>query len=299
LAAGINDQGDIVGLVQGISPPGTQSFLYSGGVYSTITVPGAKHPIVTGINAAGSYTGYYFAGFGANPFVNVGGTFQALNPPGTAAGGTTAVAINNQGQVLLNALDNDGNSINFIYANGQYTLLTALIPANPFNSATLASGINNAGTIVGVTSNPSQVTSGFIFKDNTLTTIDDPNASNGTLGLGTIANAINDPGQVAGYYTDADFVPHGFVYQNGVFTTVDDPLGVGGTQIWGINDAGDLVGVYTDAAGNDFGFLATPNAPTTVPEPGSLTLLAAAGIALGCRRLRKSARWAADRSSAA
>ena len=270
----------------GISPPGIQSFLYSGGVYSTITVPGAKHPIVTGINAPGSYTGYYFSSGNSTAFVNVGGTFQTISPPGAVAGTSTAVAINNNGQVVLNSLDNNFNNINFVYANGQYTLLTALLPADPNNpSFAFASGINNAGTIVGAITSPSQVTSGFILKGNTVTTIDDPDASNGTLGLGTIANAINDAGEITGYYTDANFVPHGFAYQNGTFTTVDDPLGVGGTQIFGINDAGQLVGQYFDASGNGFGFLATPDAPTAVPEPASLTLLAVVGICLASWRL--------------
>jgi probable HAF family extracellular repeat protein len=286
MPTGINNAGDFVGLENVISPPSTQSFRFSGGSYSTIAVPGATRTLVSGINGQGQYVGAYFTGPNLSAFAFMGGMYQTLTPPNVQAGTTSAVAINDVGQVLLNSIDNNVNNVNFVYKNSQYTLLTALLPADPNNpSFAFASGINNAATIVGAITSPSQVTDGFILQGNQVTTIDDPNASNGTLGLGTIANAINNSGQVAGYYTDANFVAHGFVYDNGAFTTVDAPLGAGGTQIFGINDSGQLVGQFFDANGDAFGFLATPVA--AVPEPSSLTMLAIAGVAVAGGRLRR------------
>jgi probable HAF family extracellular repeat protein len=69
----------------------------------------------------------------------------------------------------------------------------------------------------------------------TFTTIDDPNATNGTN-----AWRINDSGQIVGFY-DNPTIRHGFVYSDGTFTTVDDSSAKQ-TQLFGINDAGQIVG---------------------------------------------------------
>jgi hypothetical protein len=46
---------------------------------------------------------------------------------------------------------------------------------------------------------------------NIYTTLDDPFAITGTLGLGTLAQGINSSGEIVGYYTDAGFRAHGFI----------------------------------------------------------------------------------------
>jgi uncharacterized membrane protein len=85
---------------------------------------------------------------------------------------------------------------------------------------------------------------GFLDSGGTFTTIDAPQAVDGTAVTG-----INNSGQIVGNYADADGKGHGFIDDEGAFTTIDDPAATNGTSVQGINDAGEIVGYYIDAEG--------------------------------------------------
>ena len=75
------------------------------------------------------------------------------------------------------------------------------------DGVTAATGINNAGDIVGYFTDASNVTHGFIDVGGIYTTIDAPNAFGSTQVLG-----INDIGDLVGTYVDAkDLTTRGFV----------------------------------------------------------------------------------------
>src|SRR5436189_37274 len=125
----------------------------------------------------------------------------------------------------------------FLLRGGTYTTLADPLATQHF---TEASGINNAGQIVGIYS-AGNGTHGFLLSGGTYTTIDDPLATNGNG-----AQAINDRGQIVGSYTNATG-SHGFLLSGGVYTTLDDPVtGARNTRAFGVNNAGQIVGSYQD-----------------------------------------------------
>src|SRR5262245_31456306 len=116
------------------------------------------------------------------------------------------------------------------------------------NGSTTASGISNAGQIVGSYTASNGNGYGYLYSGGTYITIDDPLASGFT-----VAQGINSAGQIVGYYGNNSGA-HGFLYSGGIYTTLDHPLGTNGTHAWGINDAGQIVGSYQDSNGIEHGF---------------------------------------------
>ena len=302
-AYGINDSGAIVGNSQ--APPQLgfgntgNPFVDVGGAFTFLAYPGGTtNNIGFGINNAGQVAGTFNflndPNFISHAFVYGNGNYQTIDPPVDPSQlNASANAINNRGQILVQNVNLDGSNSNFLYANGQFTPLSA-IPSSGF-----ANGLNDAGTIAGGTTDSNNIKHGFLLKNGQLTQLDDPNAGTAPFFNGTQANAINNNGAVVGFYSDANNNTHGFVYQNGVFTTLDDPLGdswnmlkplqPNGTNLYGINDQGQIVGFYYYTTGTG------PNSPlrvqaflaTPVPEPGSLALAAIAGILATGWRLRR------------
>jgi probable HAF family extracellular repeat protein len=300
-AYGINDGGAILGYSEapvGFGNAGNP-FVDVGGSFTFLNFPGGTFGnIGFGINNSGQVVGTYNfpndPNLVAHAFLYSGSNIQNIDPPVDPSQlNAAASAINNRGQIVITNLNNDGSNSNFLYANGQFTPLTAIPPSG------VANGINDAGTIVGTTTDANNVKHGFTLKNGLLTQLDDPNAGTAPFFNGTQANAINNNGAIVGYYGDATNNTHGFVYQNGVFTTLDDPfadtwnslkpLQPSGTEVLGINDQGQVVGFYYYMTGtgpnprvNVQAFLATP-----VPEPGSLALVTIAGIVASGWRFRR------------
>ncbi len=144
-----------------------------------------------------------------------------------------------------------------------YTLITA--PDG--GSALGASGIDDAGTIIGSYYSASSVEVAFAYNDGIFPTIADPSASAGT----TSANGISSSGAIAGDYQTGDDVYVGFTYVDGTYTDVTDPsAGTAdgeGTFIDGINDAGDLWGSYVTDGGDQPDFVDIGGTFTTITSP--------------------------------
>ena len=144
---------------------------------------------------------------------------------------------------------------------------------------TFAYGINSLGQIVGtfsVSYNYSYY-QGFLYSSGTWTTLDDPNAGNGS-DEGTFAQAINDSGQIVGFYWDSNYGLHGFLYSNGTWTTLDDPSSDGATQAFGINATGEIVGTFWNGINDAHGFLYNNGTWTTLADPSAVYETQASGI---------------------
>jgi hypothetical protein len=121
----------------GTLPLPTQSFLYTGGTFTQIDVPGEAD----GINDAGQIVGSFSNSTGTHGFLDTGRTFTQIDVPGasfTAAGG-----INDAGQIVgvfINSTVNHG----CLDTGGTFTQIDV-----PGGGNTQANGINNAGQIVG------------------------------------------------------------------------------------------------------------------------------------------------------
>src|SRR5207244_9853623 len=84
--------------------------------------------------------------------------------------------------------------------NANYTTLDA-----PGGFDTQALGINDSDQVVGSYIDANSVQHGFLYSGATYTTLDDPNAVNGT-----VAQAINNAGDIVDYSVDHNPVHHGF-----------------------------------------------------------------------------------------
>ena len=139
---------------------------------------------------------------------------------------------------------------------------------------TQASGINDAGQIVGSYHNSSGY-HGFIYNAGTYTPFDVPLATNGTF-----AADINAAGQIVGTYSTT--ATHGFLYDptNSMspFTTLDF-LGATTTSPTKINASGQVVGLIFNTVGSgEHGFLYSRGLFAAIDATQATTGTAVGGI---------------------
>jgi probable HAF family extracellular repeat protein len=109
----------------------------------------------------------------------------------------------------------------------------------PGSLLTVATGVNDAGNVVGFYVDGQGQEHGFLLQGGAYTSIDFPGA------IATEANGTNKHGDVVGDYTDSAGLVHGFTLMNGRFQDVDAPFASGGLSVRGINDSRIVVGMYT------------------------------------------------------
>jgi probable HAF family extracellular repeat protein len=144
----------------------------------------------------------------------------------------------------------------FTVAAGVYQILNV-----PNSTASIATGLNTSGLIVGVYDDVAGSAHGFTTSDSiNFTDVDFPGATD------TQAIDVNDAGTIVGDYFDAANVEHGFVSSGGTFTAIDFP-GAKSTAVGGINANGDVVGGYTDTTGAVHGFLLSGGVYTPLNFP--------------------------------
>ena len=132
----------------------------------------------------------------------------------------------------------------------------------PGADATVASGINNSGAIVGEFLDSSGAFHGFMAdkEGKFVKAIDFPGAAQ-TEPLG-----INEKGDIVGAYINDDGVLHGFLLSDGSFSTIDFPAAVG-TFPGDINDQGVIAGTFEDAALAFHGFMLDKTGFHTIDDP--------------------------------
>jgi len=279
-ALGINNADQVVGGYCGnCNVTGGLAFLYSGGLYATITAPGANAE-AWDINNQGLIVGTYqnssgvTTGFSGNSTVFV---------PGSAA--TVAQGVSDLGQVVGWYYTDPARTSGFLYSNGMYTTLNV-----PSAVSTTITGINNAGQIVGWYSDSNNHVHGFLYSNGMYTTFDVPFSS------AMNPYGINNLGQIVGSYVlgGSEF---NFLYSNGMYTTFNNPRSFSFAEFRGINDGGQILGTGGNSVEN-FGFLVTALVPTPPPQgaPGPIAgaglpglILASAGLLGWWRRRRKDA----------
>lgn len=273
-ALGINGSNTVVGYGNASNFNGFQvTAPFASGNFTRENFPGAAATQVTGIDGGGDTVGFYVDASGNNHgFTRIGGVFSTADQPGTSF--TQLLGINQSGaeSAGYSSTNPAGTTLQqaFTLATGTsvYTNINSLLVTKfgpNFNSQ--ASGVNNAGTVVGFYQPTSTTFNGFEDKGGLLTSVTVPGA------VDTMALGINDLGEIVGDYTLADGDMFGFLDNGGSISTLD-PFGSTAVTANGINDLGQIVGFYTDANGNTIGF----EAATFVAEPGSLSLLLSAGL---------------------
>lgn len=199
-AYGINNAGQIAGWSDTAGPPpgnvGDQhAFIFQNGVMEDLgTKTTARSSIASGINATGQVSGW--AGSNtvteSGPFLYSNGVFQFVGAAGSAWD------INNAGHVVGGLSGNDdGTGRAFLFSNGVLQDLGMPSSAQKYARAT---GINNAGLVVGVAS-PSFFSSSneraFLFSGGTMQDLNNLIPANSGWVLSQAVD-INDAGQIVG-----------------------------------------------------------------------------------------------------
>lgn len=208
-ANAINPAGAITGLsCDAVKCPG---FLRAtNGTFATFEVPGeCCAPFPTGINSAGTITGYYFDASGnSHGFLRaLDGTLTTFDPPGSFY--TQPNAINEAGSVTgfsCDQLTPFGFLICHAFLRAPGGAFTTFDPLGTDTLQTIPLGINTAGAITGWDlSLDFTIEHGFLrAPGGTVTSFDVPGS------FYTQGSAINPAGAITGFYFDAT-TSHGFL----------------------------------------------------------------------------------------
>ncbi len=144
-AYGINDSGQIVGQLNTNVPQ--HAFLYSNGVMQDLGTISGPNSIATGINNIGQIVGWTDIDNSQNTHAALWQDGSILDL-GSLGGHSYAMAINNNAEIVGNALTDRGTKA-FLYSDGVMEDLNNLIDPALNWSLTSAQSINDTGQIVG------------------------------------------------------------------------------------------------------------------------------------------------------
>ena len=229
------------------------------GNIKSISAPNTYLTFCGGINDAGEIAGWWVDYNGQlHAFLYSGGAFTEL-PFYTAA------AVNNAGSVVGQYVGpGSANGLTFGYLAEPKTFASYASLQISGAQSTAIYGINDKKSMVGVYTDGSGATHGFLDAKNKITNIDDPNAQAGT----SSAFGINSAGDIVGNYVNGGGVAVGFYYTNGTYTDIAPP-GSQFTEPTGINDSGEIAGGYSDSSGNGHGFIYNGSKYITLDVPGA------------------------------
>jgi len=197
-AFGINDSGLIAGAYELDGGLFTSGFVYDGTNYTIFNFAGVPQTFLRDINNSGQMVGLagvsgaYIFGFR----VANGKASELVLPSQYDI--VIGYAANNVGNIAVSASDLT-ITYAYIYRNGHFQQLNF-----PGASDTAATGINDAGIVVGWYAKPSQLNS-YAFNGRTYLQLAYPGA------MQTIASKVNKSGRIVGSYTLDNVVWHGFV----------------------------------------------------------------------------------------
>lgn len=284
----VNNNDEVVGSSEFESGFGNAAMYWHNGVTLNLNAAmNASGSIAWDINDSGVIVGQGNLGPGfSKGFVYKPG--QGGQSAGTLPGymGGANLGINNAGVTVGHSyFFGDPSLAHYAVPNGRGGYDST--PIGPTGYAlSIATAINNNGTVVGYADNPDGPPTACVF------TLDSHNPVEylGTLpGYGeSQANAINDLGVIVGFCYSADFKsnPHAWVYMDHQMIDLNTYLpalrGSGFVELLNalsVNNHGDIVGTGVTEEGLLAGFVLTG-----VPAPSSAVLLALGGLVSGRRR---------------
>jgi probable HAF family extracellular repeat protein len=241
---GINNAGMSVGAYVD-SAGAAHGYILKGKTFTTLDDPkakagttGASNIQYNGTTVVGAYTTTAGVGVG---FMYKGGKYTDIPGP-TGNKGAAANAINDSGAIVGNYTDTGGVTHGFLLKGGKYTALTV-----PGGLGTVATGINNKGTIVAYYFVNSTGTLGSVITTNngkTFKKINVPGA--GALGSGPLD--INNENDVCYEYFDSAGVYHGALLHAGKYYKFNYPKAYE-TYGGGLNDKSMVAGGYIPTKG--------------------------------------------------
>ena len=222
---GINDEGTVVGQVVNNTSMKFVAFTRSSsGVITLYQAPQASSTWLYGRSGIGVETGFYQDSVHpeqVHGFLLQDGKFTAVNYPKVK--NTWLFNVNQLGAAVGSFSASAALVRGFLLVNGNYTNI-----AYPDAQTTYALAINDSGDVVGTYAS-GRISNGFLWKDGTFTTINDPGSK-----YGTVLTGVNNSGVIVGNHlsTDRDL---GFILENGDFKGIVYP-GASYTTAGGINN---------------------------------------------------------------
>ena len=259
-AAGISDNGQIVGYSLNTDDNAWHAFKYSNGTMQDLgsLLGNDMYSSSYGycINNNGQIGGYSDSiSYNQHAFLYNGGVMQDVNP--FSAGYSQSYSINTAGEMVGIYLMDNGRFHSFLYANNTMTDIGTLSGGQ----SCYAYGINNSGQIVGYadTNDNPNIGHAFIYS-----------ASSGMQDIGSLggnqclAYGINNNGQVVGSANPSgSYNFHAFSYSGGTMQDLNGLL-FSSDSTWtlvranAVNDSGQIVGYGTDPDGDTHAFLLNP-----------------------------------------
>jgi uncharacterized membrane protein len=254
LASGINDRGRILGAYEGRDRVFRNFLRRRRARFTRLAAPRPGPPgqldEYSDINNRGHIVGFYNDEKGATTtsFLRTRkGRFVDIQVPASQV--TGALKLNDRRQVVGIYVDADARSNpdgtvppsaihGFLWDDGDYETIDV-----PGAAATLATGINNRGQIVGSYIDAAGNYHGFRrSRKGAVRTLPEAPGAEPTAG-GTQPAAINNRGEIAGLAYEADGGSRGFLLEDGEFTPIDGPDAVF-TRPLDIDNRGRIVGDY-------------------------------------------------------
>jgi probable HAF family extracellular repeat protein len=221
----------------------TIAFVDSGGILTTLTVPGAtSYTEAFSINNSGQIVGDFATATGNSGFLYSGGVYTTINAPGATS--TIPFGINNSGQVVGYYSGPGITTSGFLYSGGVFSKINIVAPPGP----TWAYGINDMGQVVGTYGNSFFPNQGFLTNGTTVTSLNVPGA------ISTAALGTNNAGEVIGISGSGVGPSQSFLYDGSNYTTLSVP-GALSTYATDINNLGVVLiqsdlGDYLFSEGN-------------------------------------------------
>ena len=207
--------------------------------------------------AIASSVSYTYAGHGINSSGQIVGSSRYVTLRVTTQqgflwnnGATTPLSI----AASANAINASGQVVGqvgftteaYLYTAGNYTNLGFL----PGGTASVGTGINDSGEVVGYASTQSSAIEAFSYSSGVMTGL-------GFLPGGTQswATGVNASGQVVGYGVNSSGHNEAFLYSGGTMTGLGTLPGYTDSVATAVNNSGQVVGYATNAAGATEAFL--------------------------------------------
>lgn len=201
---GVNDAGIAAGFYNDAdgNPHGFEYDIATGG-FTEVDVSGATATTVTGINNAGVLSGIDVVGGVTEGFIDDNGTITQLTGP-AGASMTQALGLNNEGQVVGDYMDANGNTHGFVYSVGTGTYTTIDDPNEGVVggvTSTVVNGINDQGQLVGFYTDAGGNVDGMLATvQGVVANVTDPTAGS------VLAAAVGSGGVAAGGSNDVTLI---------------------------------------------------------------------------------------------
>jgi probable HAF family extracellular repeat protein len=267
LANGVNDAGQVVGTSG--DAVRSDAFLWQDGTMTALgSLPGFASSAALRLNGVGQIVGHSFNTFpAARATLWRDGEIIDL---GVLPGDSSSIAldVNGTGHVVGYSYLGLFEQVHaFLWYEGTMTDLGTL--GGPLSAAT---GINDAGQIVGYSATVAGAIHAFLWEDGVMTDL-------GTLSgdLLSLAASISEAGHVVGVSQDSAGIGHAFFWQGGTMTDLGTLPGDSTSLAVDVNGAGQVVGYSVSDLGVSHAFLWQAGTMTELPTLGG-TSGAAHGI---------------------